>query len=231
MAMVALPLSGLAFFGGAPKNDTNEQLARLYGKNSAFTATAEISASGKVTEMEYAFLDGKLRTTIDMAKMKSGAKDAESMEQMQAMGMNVMVTVVRPDKKMTYAIYPGLKAYCELPQTVKASDTQGKPPKIEKTELGKETVEGHSCVKYKVVMTDDDGKQYTMLTWQAADLSDFPIKSEVQSGSDTVTTLFKNIKLGKPDAALFELPSDYKRYGSMQEMMMGSMQQMMRGAQ
>jgi hypothetical protein len=81
-----------------------------------------------------------------------------------------------------------------------------------------------------VVMTDDDGKQYTMFTWQATDLSDFPIKSEMQSGSDTVTTLFKNIKLSKPDAALFELPSDYKRYGSMQEMMMGSMEQMMRGA-
>jgi hypothetical protein len=33
--------------------------------------------------------------------------------------------------------------------------------------------------------------------------------------------------MGKPDAALFELPANYTKYGSIQEMMMANMQRMM----
>ena len=35
--------------------------------------------------------------------------------------------------------------------------------------------------------------------------------------------LYSNINQSKPDAALFAPPSDYTRYGNMQEMMMGAM--------
>jgi hypothetical protein len=33
--------------------------------------------------------------------------------------------------------------------------------------------------------------------------------------------------MGKPDAALFELPGSYKKYDNMQQMMMGNMQRLM----
>jgi hypothetical protein len=35
--------------------------------------------------------------------------------------------------------------------------------------------------------------------------------------------------MGKPDGALFELPAGYKKFGSMQEMIMGNMQRMLGG--
>ena len=49
------------------------------------------------------------------------------------------------------------------------------------------------------------------------------------SGKDTITTVFKNIKLTAPPASLFEIPSNLTKYGSMQEMMMSGMQKMMQG--
>jgi len=38
-----------------------------------------------------------------------------------------------------------------------------------------------------------------------------------------ITILYHNINQNRPDAALFVPPSDFTRYGSMQEMMMGAM--------
>ena len=35
--------------------------------------------------------------------------------------------------------------------------------------------------------------------------------------------------MDKPDASLFDLPESYKKYGNMQEMMMGNMQRMLQG--
>jgi hypothetical protein len=231
--LLAINSSTSAFWGGTPKNDTNEQLAQLFGQNKAFTATAVVSGKGRMgkesftAEMDYAFSEGKLWTLVDMTKMK-GAADNEGMEQMTAMGLNQIVTLVLPDKKMTYVIYPGLKGYCEFPQTL-ASQSTNAPPKIEKTELGKETVDGHPCVKYKVVMTMPDEQKYESIVWQATDLKEFPIKSELKSEGDTVTTLFKNVKLEAPPASRFEVPAGMKKYNSIQEMMMSGMQNMMQG--
>ncbi|MEI6083613.1 MAG: hypothetical protein WCS70_04855 [Verrucomicrobiota bacterium] len=227
-----IPLTAHAFWGGGDKTDPSERLAQLFGKNTAFTATSTMSVKnrkGKETqagEMQYAFLDGKLRIEIDMAKTKGGAKHADQMSAMADMGLGKMVTLTRPDKKTTYIIYPGLKGYCEAPKTV-ATKTEGTVPKMERTELGKETVDGHPCTKAQVVITDADGKQTTLLVWNAADLNEFPIKTEMATDDGTVITSFKDVKLAKPDAAQFELPANFTRYNSVQEMMMQSMQQMM----
>ena len=51
-----------------------------------------------------------------------------------------------PEKHTGYMVYPGLKAYCELPMRAGSSATEtNKPPKVERTEIGKETIDGHPC--------------------------------------------------------------------------------------
>jgi len=45
-----------------------------------------------------------------------------------------------------------------------------------------------------------------------------------------VSTAFScSAKNRKPDASLFDLPEGYKKYGNMQEMMMGNMQRLLQG--
>ncbi len=231
MALALAWNASAGWFGGDEKTDSNEQLAKLFGAHKAFTGTAEVTVQNKkgkiehAAELEYAFLDGNMRTELNMAKTKAGQKHAAGMEEMAALGMDRMVTLSRADQKRVYLIYPGLQAYCEMPATDGGDNSQ--PPKIEKQELGKETVEGHPCVKSRVTITDAQGRQSKLTVWQATDLKEFPIKSEATEEGRTIVTLFKNVQFTKPAAALFDPPTNFKKYASVQEMMMGAMQKMM----
>ena len=149
----------------------------------------------------------------------------QAIAQMQAMGMDKTVAIILPEKHMSYLVYPGLKAYCELQTQAGSSATlSNKPPKVERTEIGKEAIDGHPCVKYKVVVTPENGTPVNMLVWQATDLNNYPIQTQVEAGNGmVVTTRFQDINQSKPAALLFEPPSDYKRYGSPQELMMSTM--------
>jgi outer membrane lipoprotein-sorting protein len=229
---VATIAMGQGMMGRGPAAP-GEQLAKLFGKNTAFSADANVTIkdpSGKelpAMDFSYAMLDGKVRTDMDMAKVHGGGMSAQAIMQMRAMGMDHIAHIFLPEKKVAYMIYPGMKAYCQMDTSKLSAQKEVKEPKIEKTELGKETVEGHPCVKSKVVITQDDGKKFESLQWQATDLKDFPVKSEMTTDDGTVvTTLFKNINQSKPDASLFVPPTDFKRYDSMQELMMANMQRM-----
>ncbi len=230
-ACAAAPAAfGQGMFGGQG-NNANACLAKLLGKTGGFTATAQVTTqeaggSETVNVMDYAVRDGMVRMEADMTKAKHKGKPRkkrdDDMEGMAAMGLDKMVTIVLPAKQTTYLVYPGLKAYCEAPKT--ASDEKSQ---VEWTEEGKEKVDDHPCVKYLVTTTNADGTKEESTVWKATDLKDFVIQSVTKSGSVTVTTTFTNIKHDKPEAALFEVPDDYKKYGSVQELMMSSMQQMM----
>ena len=222
-----------AFWGGGPQNDTNELLAQLFGKTTAFTATGNVAVKGRTgrekngAELQYSFLDGKMLVGVDVTKTKKGAKLANEMSVVAGMGMGEIIVLIRPDKKAAYTILPGAKSYCEHKPTVATHDNA--KPKIERTELGREEIDGHPCVKSKVVITDANGKSSTVIAWAATDMNEFPLKSEMESDGDTVVTTFKNVKFEKPAAALFELPENFARYESVQDMMMQSMQRMMQG--
>ena len=209
----------------------NEQLAKLFGKATAFSADASITVnepSGKSMQgmqMSFAMLDGKVRTELDMTKMGS-TLPPEAVAHMKQMGMGRTVTIFLPTKNLLYMIYPGMKSYCEItpPNATAAPAAAGKELKIEKTTLGHETIDGHDCTKVKVTGTEENGRTFEWLMWQAADLKDFPVKIEMNSEKGgVISILYRNINQNKPDAALFAPPSDFTRYGSMQEMMMGAM--------
>jgi hypothetical protein len=231
--VLSVLLAGSAFsqgMPGGPGRGPGAGLAEVFGKDKSFSAIAHTTAKGPdgnemQMEMSYAVLEGKVRTEMDMTKMQGGRMPPEAVAQMRAMGMDKTVTIILPEKHTSYLVYPGLKAYCELPMGAGASATEGnKPPKVDRTEVGKETIDGHPCVKYKVVVTPENGMPVNMLVWQATDLNNYPIQMQVEAGNGMVaTTRFQNINQSKPAASLFEPPSDYKRYSSPQELMMSTM--------
>lgn len=240
IALSASILAADAFAQGMPgarMKNPGEQLAKFLGKNTAFSADAHVSiqnANGEIAhEMDfaYAMLDTKVRTEIDMTKMRRTNMPPEAMAHLKQMGMDKTINVFVPEKQIMYMIYPGLQAYCENPTGGAAAAKDGKEAKVEQTEMGKETIDGHPCVKWKVIVTDPDGNKANALLWRASDLKEFPIQTQVTTDNGTIiTTLFKNLNQTKPDASLFAPPAGFKRYGSMQELMMEKMQGMMSGA-
>jgi hypothetical protein len=101
--------------------------------------------------------------------------------------------------------------------------------KIEITELGKETLEGHPCVKHKVVVTDTNGKQHESTVWNATDLKKFPVRIETGEGNAKARMNLTNVKFDKPDAKLFDPPANFTRYENVQTMMQQAVMKRMLG--
>ena len=146
---------------------------------------------------------------------------------MKQMGMDKMVMISRPDKKIAYMVYPELEAYAEMTIQNPEAAAPATNFKLETTELGKETVDGHPCVKNKAVVTDDKGNKHESIVWNATDLKNFPIKIETTEQGHKATMLFKDVKLAKPDAGLFDPPAGYKHYDNLQQMMQQEMMKRM----
>ena len=248
-----LAVSAYAQPNTVPTETFSGRIIKLFGDNPAFSADAECQVVAlmphftpnfpeKITTTfpeKISFDHGKSRLQVNISEVKGNPVTAAVAGQMKTMGADTTVTISRPDLKTIYGIYPGLSAY-DVTQMQDPDDAKPASAfKIATTELGKESVEGHPCVKNKAVVTNDQGKSQEFTTWNATDLNKFPVKIEMvhQGGSgprsytNVVTMLFRNVKLSKPDTALFDPPAGYKRYNSNGEMMeelmkrMGSTQQ------
>lgn len=236
LAVLALTAPAAAGWFGPDKTDTSDlQLARILGADRSFTATADLSVldrKGKeihAGEVGYAVLEGKLRTEIDLTKMKAEGKRAEGAAQMANFGMDRIISIVRPDKNLSWIVYPGLRGYCTMPLAADSAGPTNQPPRITRTELGQETIDGHPCVKWKVTIAEASGKQHEVLVWEATDLDQFPVQTRVEAGDSTMVTKFRDIRMAKPNPNLFEVPPGCKQYQSIQEMMMSGMQQLLQG--
>jgi hypothetical protein len=188
--------------------------AKLFGSNTAFSASATtrvIDLQQKETmmmPMTYTFLDGKTRSEVDMAQVKSREIEAGAAAMFKQMGLDRMVTIVRPDKQTVFVIYPGLAAYAETPVPT---------AEIQMVTIGNEVVDGHPCQKKKLSISSKEGKQEGWV-WQATDLKEFPIRIEINLTNGSTLTTYTGIRFEKPDAKLFEPPGDYEKYDSVEKM-------------
>jgi hypothetical protein len=205
--------------GGA--NAMTSEMVKLFGSNTAFTSKAEFQVWNKTRKepdtlpMGIALLDGKLRMEIDVAQMRSAELPPSLVSSFRQMGMDQTVVIMRPDKKVTLSIFPKAKAYAEVPMTKEESAAIDKNYKVQKTALGRETVDGHACEKNKVTLTDDRGSKDDATVWNAADLKDFPVQIQMTVDKEsTVVIKFRDVKLGKLDATQFEAPAGLAKYAS-----------------
>lgn len=217
--------AGPSFGGGMDK---------LFGDNQSFSATLETQmADGQNGTMtlpgKIAFDSGKSRLEMDMTQAKSAQLPPEATAQMKSLGMDRVVMIGRPDKKIAYVVFPGMQACVEQPlsaaETATAADY-----KVQTTELGKETVDNHPCVKNKVVITSTNAAPQEATVWNATDLKNFPVKIQATQQGRTMTLLFRNISNSKPDASAFETPAGYTKYDNVQAMMQAVLMKQLGGA-
>jgi hypothetical protein len=108
-------------------------------------------------------------------------------------------------------IYPGVQSYQELAQPKAETEAAEKGLKMEKTALGKETFDGHPCVKNKVSVKTSKESVLDAVVWNASDLKDFPIQIEMKEKDRTVRMHFTGVSFVKPEAKQFEIPAAYGR--------------------
>jgi hypothetical protein len=210
--------------GAGPGPQLSGATAKLFGDNQTFSATLQIQTSDSAGHNAslagvLIFDAGKSRFQVDMSDSKSAQMTPQTAAQMKALGMDQVIAINRPDKKVAYLIFPGLQSYVESDLSgTESSESTNHDYKVETVKLGNETVSGHDCVKNKVTLTDQDGHSHEFMVWNAPGLKKFPLKIQTVAENSSVIMLFGNITLAKPEAALFEAPSGYAKYPNQQTM-------------
>ncbi len=221
--------------GGAPQGPRFDgAMDKLLGANQTFSATLEFQTTERRGENitmpgKLSFDNGKSRFEMNMSETKGTKMPPDAAEQLKSMGMDTMISISRPDKKTICMIYPGLHSYAEMPAPDAAAKSDPADSKIETTEIGKETVDGHSCVKNKVTVTDKDGTKHESTVWNASDLKNFPIKIITTEQGQNSTMLYRNISFTKPAASSFEAPNGFTKYDNIQTMMQTEIMKKMGG--
>lgn len=159
--------------------------------------------------MDWASLEGKVRLEINLEQMTNKDLPAGTVASLKQLGMTRIISVFRPDKKTTYVIYPGIQSYQNMPLSPSEAAVSEKALKLEKSALGRETIDGHACVKNKVIVAGDKGSVLEAVTWNAADLKDFPIQIEMKEKKNNVRLRFSQVRFAKPDTKQFEVPANY----------------------
>ena len=168
--------------------------------------------------------------TADMVDVKSGkamqklavTPDKISSESFNAQGKRQAMAIIRMDQKKMYVITEENKSYMELPFDKKqfnAADLSMGMVQIKQEKVGTETVNGYKADKFKTTATAM-GRTFTSFQWIAPEFDPLPIRTESDSGG---AHEMRNIKTGRPDASLFELPQGYKRDTQMEQMMKAMM--------
>lgn len=228
---LAMFLTASAFAQPAGPQGINASLLRFFGDVKAFTAHGEVrltDSQGKeisTLPVTMALLDGKLRTEMDMSQMKGAAMPAEAVAMLKQTGMDRMHMIIAPERKNTAIIYPGLQSYADVP----IAEQELSAAKVETTEMGKESIDGHPCVKQKLISTDAKGNKQEALIWAATDLKNFPLQLEMKQAANSINIHFNAPSLEKPDGKLFVLPANYTKYDSLQALMQAAMMKMLGG--
>ena len=120
------------------------------------------------------------------------------------------ISISRMDKKVMWILMPEQKMYMEQAfdpskMMVSSGKVEGE---LERTPLGKDTVDGKVTDKYKVTY-EIQGMRNEMYQWIESG-SNFPIKTSSLDGSWSAE--YRNIKTGPQPDSLFEVPEGYKKF-------------------
>ncbi len=143
--------------------------------------------------------------------------------------MGGLVTINLMDVKKSITMNTKNKTYFEQPTQERVPSIYNPNVVIEKKKIGMETIDGHPCIKYNAVYytKDKPEEKFKSVLWEAQDLGGLPIKNEVvvpenkrkEGGPEKVASEIKEIKIGAATAAMFEVPKDFKKVSSMNEVM------------
>lgn len=143
-------------------------------------------------------------------------------------GGEKMIMILRRDKKTAWNLMPSENMYMEL----KLGDPKvGKDDPmnydVEQTTIGPETINGVKTTKSKIIMKEKkpNGSKMGGFWWMTKDniMMKLDVISVDKGRKDRMKMELDNLKIGKQDAALFEVPSGYTKMdlGGMGKMMMG----------
>ena len=137
------------------------------------------------------------------------------------------VQIFRRDSQVMWQLMPSEKMYMEHSMG-KGNAKDASQWDFEETVMGEEVLNGVKVTKYKTIATSTDGKKYGGFSWRTKE--GISIKTDLlyKEGNEKhrMATELKNLKIGKQDPQLFEIPKGFTKLdmgGMMGGMMGGAM--------
>jgi len=122
------------------------------------------------------------------------------------------VQIFRRDNKVMWLLMPSEKMYMEHSMG-KGNAKDVSQWDFEETVMGEEILNGVKVTKYKTIATSTDGKKYGGFSWRTKE--GISIKTDLlyKEGNEKrrMMTELKNVKVGKQDPQLFEIPKGYTK--------------------
>jgi outer membrane lipoprotein-sorting protein len=152
-------------------------------------------------KVEYS-ADSTMETEGGMT-MKSRIYAAPNKQRMEMGGAEGLVVITRRDKKVIWNVTGNM--YMEMPMS------QSQDPldmDVQMTTVGEETVNGVKATKSKVIATKKDGSKFGGFFWTTKDgiTVKMDLLSKEGNRKDRMTMDLTNLKIGKQDPKLFEVP-------------------------
>lgn len=223
--------TGLSFGQGAavPGGGVgyNAVVARLLADFPAFSANVETALTNTADKshilipMRMSKRDTVIRMEVDFVKMKGSGVAMQGLAGIQNIGMARMVSLVSPQDRAMRVLFPDLKFHAQV--ALGEADLPDPAVKVTKRQQGKDTIQGQACVRQTVTMTSPGGQKNEATVWESAALQDFPVRILTRPEGSVMSMTFTDVKLGAPEAAMFEVPKDYRGFDSVSGLMQEAM--------
>lgn len=163
-----------------------------------------------IMPMELAVFSNCFRWQADAMKIWPMSPEARAFA--KRIHTDTIVFLTKKDERTVYMIYPGVQAYIPIPIpdfALAEFDMHSGTIKIQKTQLGQETLLGHPCIKYKAVDTEPNAPPQDGLIWSATDLQGFPIGMALHAEGALMKFNFQSVQIRNPGSSLFAIPTNY----------------------
>lgn len=125
-----------------------------------------------------------------------------------------VVQIFRFDTKVMWQLMPSQKMYMEHSIGGKSQGNDPSQWTYEDTAMGEEMLNGMKVTKYKTIATSTDGKKFGGFSWRTKD--GISIKQDLlyKEGNEKkrMMTELSNIKIGRQDPTLFEIPDGFQKF-------------------
>ena len=189
----------------------------------AFSATPLWSAQPSRPQVEYS-ADSTIQNEEGTIQQRVYATPTKERKEMLTGAGDGAVQIFRFDSKVMWQVMPSEKMYMEHSMAGKGQGNDPSQWTYEDTVMGEETLNGVKVTKYKTIATSSDGKKYGGFSWRTKE--GISIKQDLlyKEGNDKkrMLTELSNLKIGKQDPKLFEIPDGFQKF-DMAGMMGGAM--------
>ena len=197
MRKFILALTGVLLISTATAEDAREHMMKFgVDPNASFSGTRHMESK-----------EGQVDMFIRQAPQK--------MRMEMSMGGQTSAVITREDLGVNYMLMPQMNMYKE----VKADEMMAGGSNLsfsEVSKVGRESVSGYDCTKYRAKFTDAKGGRAGGYYWVSDDgilmKVDMIYQSRGQKGERMIFTM-RDLQVGKQDPAHFEVPKNYSKFG------------------